>query len=351
MKAIRLHAPMDLRIDEIDDPQCGPKLVKLKIECCGLCGSDRPRVLDGDVPFYPNTLGHEIAAKVVQIGEGVTTVEPGDHATVAPLIVCHQCEHCKNGNFGSCINSKFIGLRVKDVGGFAQYLVLPESNIIKLPEGMDRITAVFVEPISVAIHALFRADLKPGSDIAVIGCGTIGQLIIQCAKLMGAKRVFAFDINENQLNIAKKLGADFCYNNSEKDFIKKYLEDCGGYGCPYVIEAVGVEPTIRLSLDIAKVKANVVLVGNLGKPVTFTREYTRMILVKELSWKGSWLNYDLNYPGDAWRLSVYYLSTGKINIKPLIYKVGPSRQVLKMFEEWQDISKVKGKMIITFDDL
>lgn len=352
LKAIRLYGAMDLRIDEINEPKCGPGEVKLRTECCGLCGSDRPRVLHGSVPFFPNTIGHEFSATVMETGEGVTSVKPGDLVVGVPLLVCHKCENCKNGNFGECLYNKFMGLRVKDMGAFAKYNVLPETNVLKLPRSMDRISAAFVEPASVAIHSILRSGFKPGKDVAVVGAGTIGQLIIQCARIMGAKRIFAFDLKDKQLEEAKKLGADFCYNTHDDSFLTEYLKETDGLGCPYIFEAVGYQDTILLSINLCKVNGNIALVGHLeGTTATFPHKYLRMLCEKEVNLFGVWMSYDLNFPGDSWRLAIHYISSGQIDVKSMIYKVVPAEQVLDVCKEWQDPDKVNGKIMLTFDNL
>ena len=352
MKAMRLYGPMDLRVEDIDTPVCGKGEVLIRTECCGLCGSDRLRVLEGNVPFFPNTLGHEFSATVIEVGEGVESVKPGDLVIAVPMTVCHTCEHCKNGHFNQCIDGKFMGLRVKDCGAFAEYNVLPEVNILKVPAQLDRIRATFVEPLSVAIHTIKIADMRPGKDVAIVGAGTIGLLMVQAARVMGAKRVFVFDVVDSQLEMAKKFGADYCYNLKDENFWDTYLEDCGGYGCHYVLEAVGLQDSILTAMRICRVRGVVAILGHLNYPITIPYEYLRGIILKnELIIKGVWMSYDMPFPGESWDLSIKYLSEGLVDIEPLLYKVVPSSKVLELFEEWKIPGKVKGKMIIDFSDL
>jgi len=271
MKALRLHGPMDLRVDEIPEPFPGPGEVKVKTEYCGLCGSDKPRLLDGKVPFLPSTIGHEFSGTVVEVGDGVKSVRPGDVVAAIPLIVCHNCPHCRSGHYGQCQNKKFIGLRVENVGAFAKYNVLPECNVIKVPDGVSNVQAAFIEPISVALHAIFRSGLKPGNDVAVIGTGAIGQLLIQCLRHLGAHRIYTFDIDDGQLERAEIYGADYCFNMKKKDFMDEYLTKTDGLGCPVVYEAVGLQGSILQSLDICRVRGNIALVGYLDQSVPSLR--------------------------------------------------------------------------------
>jgi L-iditol 2-dehydrogenase len=351
MKIIQLYGPKNLRIEDINNPACEPGKVKVKTEYCGLCGSDRPRLLLGEVPFFPNTLGHEFSATVIETGEGVKSVKTGDLVSIVPLIVCHTCGQCKTGHYGQCINKKFIGLRVKNKGGFAQFNVLPEENVLKAPEYTGKIEAAFIEPVSVAIHAIFRSGLKPGSSAAVIGTGTIGQLIIQCLKLMGTHKVYAFDVDNNQLEAARQYGADYCYNTTDKDFIGIYKDDTNGLGCPYVFEAVGLEQAVVQALDLCKVNGNIVLVGYLDKPIAFSAKQMRAILENEFNLIGVWQSYDLNFPGDAWRLGLTFLAEKKIDVQSMVYKIITPKEILNVLQEWDMPGVVKGKIMVDMSNL
>lgn len=351
MIAYRIHGAMDLRRDEIPEPQIAPGMVKVKTEYCGLCGSDKARLIEGSVPFFPNTIGHEFCARVVEVGEGVHNVELGELVVVAPLMVCHKCYNCLTGHYGECTTKRFMGLRVADMGAFAQYNVVPQENLVKLPAGMDPKVAALTEPMSVAIHALFRSGLKPGKDIAVVGTGMIGQLIIQCARVMGARRIYAFDVIDSQLEEARRLGADKCYNSADPDCLEKFLKDTNGEGCPYVMEVVGLQSTISLSLRLCKTAGNIALVGLLGKSVTFDPVELRLISENELNLKGVWQSYDEIFPGDAWRLGVEYLNAGKIDTAKLIQRVIDPEEIIAACEDWKVPGRITGKIMVDFTKL
>lgn len=351
MKAVRLYGPLDFRVDDIPMPAPGPGEVLVRTEYCGVCGSDISRGVNATVPFLPNTLGHEFSATVVEIGEGVSSVSKGDVVAVMPLIVCHQCEHCKNGNFGQCLDWKFIGLRVPDRGAFAEYNVMPEANLLKLPEGMDPMLGAFLEPTAVAMHGLHKLQFQAGKDLAIIGVGTIGQLILLCAKALGVKNVYVFDVDDEKLAFAKSLGADYVYNNAKEGFMEQYLADTGGLGVEQVAEAVGLEQTILMSMDIAKSCGRIALVGLLGKSVSIPPEYLRKINTNELTLTGVWQSYSLNFPGDEWRLAMHFIANDIIDMKRLIYKVDRMENANERFEEYKTPGKVKGKIILTFNEI
>lgn len=348
MKITRLYGAMDFRTEEAEEPICPPGYVKARTLYVGLCGSDRPRGLFGEVPFFPSTIGHEFSSVITEIGEGVTSVKVGDVVAVVPLMVCHKCAPCRTAHYGQCLNKKFLGLRVPDVGGFAEYNVLPEANVIKVPEGLSPIHAAMIEPVSVALHGIFRSGFQPGHDVAVVGAGTIGLLVIQALRAMGAKKIHVFDAVDSQLERAKRLGADYLYNTSAPDFIDRYHELTGGLGCSYVMEVVGIQETTSLALQLAAVNANIALIGYLDKPLAFNAAEVRKILEQEFNLIGVWQSYDLDFPGDAWRLGLEYLRDGKFDVEDMIDRVVTPDHLLDAFNDWRSPGKVKGKMIIDF---
>jgi L-iditol 2-dehydrogenase len=349
MKVLHLYGPMDLKTDEIEEPRCGPGEIKVKTEFCGLCGSDRPRLINGEVPFFPNTLGHEFSATVVEVGDGVSGLKPGDLTAIVPLIVCHTCDRCRTGHYGQCREKQFIGLRAENMGGFAAYNVLPAANVLKVPDGTSKAEAAFIEPVSVALHSVFRSGLKPGSDIALIGSGTIGQLLIQCLRNMGAHHIHIFDIDDKQLEAAGKYGADYCYNTTKEGFLDVYLQNTKGLGCPVVFEAVGLESAVMLALKLCRVNGSIVLVGYLDKPIAFNATQMRAVLENEFNLLGVWQSYDLDFPGDSFRLGLQFLAEKKLNINSMIYKTIDIAGLPGILEEWKIPGKVTGKIMVNFN--
>lgn len=351
MKALRLYGPMDLRLDDIKEESCGPGQVRVKTEYCGLCGSDRPRLLNGEVPFFPNTLGHEFSATIIETGEGVKDLKTDDLVAVVPLLVCHNCDCCRTGHYGQCRNKKFIGLRVENMGGFAEYNVLPRVNVLKVPKGTTKTEAAFIEPVSVALHSIFRSGLKPGDDVAVIGSGTIGQLIIQCLRIMGAHHIHIFDIEDKQLETAHVFGADYCYNITKEGYFDDYLQHTNGLCCPIVFEAVGLQDAIMLALKLCRVNGNIALVGYLDKSITFNAVQMRFVLENELNIFGVWQSYDLDFPGNAFRLGLSYLGEKKIKTDKMIYKTVDVSGLYDVLKDWKEQGKVNGKIMVDFSTI
>ena len=205
MKAGVVHAKNDIRWEEIDKPTVAPGKVLIKVKYTGICGSDVPRVNGDACHYYPNVLGHEFSGVVEEIGEGVTTLKPGDRVAGVPLVPCMKCEDCQKGNYSLCKHYSFIGSR--EFGSFAEYVVVPEKNAVKFDDSVSFEQGAFFEPATVALHGLQRCDYKGGHTVAILGGGTIGMMTMQWAKIFGAAKVVVFDIVQERLDLAARLQA------------------------------------------------------------------------------------------------------------------------------------------------
>ena len=206
MKAAVVVANEDVQYQEVEEPQAKPGWVKIKVKASGICGSDVPRVLNHGVHFYPIVLGHEFSGDVVEVGEGVTKVKVGDRVSGAPLLPCMKCDDCQNGNFSLCKHYSFIGSRQQ--GSNADYVVIPEQNAIPFDPSISYEQGAMFEPSTVALHGLLQNDYQGGQCVAILGCGTIGIFTMQWAKIFGSKKVVVFDISQERLDLAKRMGAD-----------------------------------------------------------------------------------------------------------------------------------------------
>ena len=345
MKAAVLHGPNDLRIEDIPIPRIESDEVLIKVGATGICGSDLPRVLETGAHFYPMVLGHEFAGEIVEKGADVLNLAIGDRVAGAPLIPCHACLDCAQGYYAQCKNYKFIGSHV--FGSWAEYVKAPARNAFKLPAGVNAEQGAFFEPVTVALHDLFVMDFRGGTDVAVVGVGTIGLLALACARLLGAKRIFAMDINEERLALARELGADVCLDTEGEGFKAAVNRETGGRGFPQVIEACGAEATIKLSLEIAGNRGDVMLIGTPAKNLTFSPREFEQLNRKELTERGSWMSYSAPFPGKEWELAGYYFAQGLLRVERLIDRVAPLEQIGGIFEEFRRPGAIKGKVLLT----
>ena len=345
MKAGVVHAKCDIRYEDIEKPQVKPGTVLVKVKYTGICGSDVPRVNGDACHFFPNVLGHEFSGVVEEVGEGVTSVKPGDRVAGVPLVPCMECEDCKKGSFSLCKHYSFIGSR--QFGSFAEYVVVPEKNAVKFSEDVSFEKGALFEPSTVALHGLERADYEGGHTVAILGGGTIGLLTMQWAKIFGAAKVVVFDILDERLELAKRLGADEGINTKENDFMNKAMAMTGGRGFDYVYETAGNTITMKMAFELAANRAHVGFIGTPTRELTFTVNEWENLNRKEFKLTGSWMSYSAPFPGHEWELTAEYFANGKLTFDDdLIFKKVPLSQIDTAFEMYRTPGTVKGKILI-----
>ncbi len=345
MKAGVLHAKDDMRYEDYPDPSIGKGEVLVKVKATGICGSDVPRVLGDAAHYYPIVLGHEFSGEVVEVGEGVTSVKPGDRVAGVPLIPCLKCADCQAGDYSLCKNYTFIGSRIQ--GSFAEYVKMPERNAVKFDPCVSFEQGAFFEPSTVALHGLNRLNYKGGYDVAILGGGTIGLFTAQWAKIFGARRVFVFDIDNDRLKLAKELGADETINTLDPDFRSVVTELTNGRGFKYIYETAGVDFTMKLAFEIAGNKSEVCFIGTPTKDLVFTPRLFENINRKEFILTGSWMSYSAPFPGKEWELTAYYFSTGQLKFSDkLIFKKFKLSEIKQAFDMYKVPGAVKGKILL-----
>ncbi len=349
MKAAVVCANEDVRYLDYEEPVVGPGLVKIKVKASGICGSDIPRVLYNGVHFYPIVLGHEFSGNVIEVGEGVTGVKHGDRVSGAPLLPCMKCDDCQNGNFSLCRHYSFIGSRQQ--GSNAEYIVIPEKNAVVFDESISYEQGAMFEPSTVALHGVFQNDYRGGECVAVLGGGTIGMFTMQWSKIFGARRVAVFDVSEERLALAKRLGADEVINTTEDGFMEKAKSLTDGKGFAYVFEAAGQVSTMQMAFGLAANKANVCFVGTPHVDMTFTPPMWENMNRKEFKLTGSWMSYSSPFPGKEWELTAHYFATGQLKFDPgFIYKKIPMSQAQEAFQMFKTPGFVQGKVLLVNED-
>ena len=349
MKAAVVCANEDVRYMDIEEPQVSAGMVKIRVKASGICGSDIPRVLHNGVHFYPIVLGHEFSGEVVEIGEGVTKVQVGDKVTGAPLLPCLTCDDCQNGNYSLCKNYSFIGSRQQ--GSNADYLVIPERNAVPFDKSISYEQGAMFEPSTVALHGLKLNDYKGGEYVAVLGCGMIGIFTAQWAKIFGAKKVVVFDISDERLALAKRMGADEVVNTLKENYMAEAKAITGGKGYGYVFETAGQIPTMHMAFELAGNKANVCFIGTPHVDLTFTPKMWENMNRKEFKLTGSWMSYSAPFPGKEWELTAHYFATGQLKYDPeFVYKKIPMSQAQEAFQLFKTPGLVKGRILLVNED-
>lgn len=345
MKAAVLHGNEDIRYEEWETPTVGPDSVKIRVRASGICGSDIPRVLHHGAHYYPIILGHEFSGDVEEVGADVTSVAVGDTVTGVPLLPCMKCEECQKGNYALCRHYSFVGSR--EQGSFADYVVLPERNVVKYDPKIPYVQGAMFEPSTVALHGVLCNEYKGGGYTAILGCGTIGIFTLQWVKIFGAKKVVVFDVDDGRLELARRMGADAVFNTKQENFKQEALAITQGAGYDSVFETAGNTETIRLGFSLAKSKAYVCCIGTPQKELNFTPDEWENMNRKEFHLTGSWMSYSAPFPGREWKLTADYFASGQLKFDDsFIYKTYPMAEAASAFEEFKHPGQVHGKIML-----
>lgn len=345
MKAGVVHAREDIRYEEIEKPIAEKGKVVVKVKYTGICGSDVPRVNGDACHFFPNVLGHEFSGVVEAVGEGVTSVAVGDRVAGIPLVPCMECEDCRKGNYALCKHYSFIGSR--EFGSFAEYVAVPEKNVVKFTDQVSFEQGALFEPATVALHGLQRVPFEGGKTVAILGGGTIGLFVMQWAKIFGAREAVVFDIADERLELGKRLGATAGINTKQPDYMEQAMELTNGRGFDYVFETAGNTITMKMAFELAANKANVCFVGTPTRELTFSVEEWENLNRKEFYLTGSWMSYSAPFPGREWELTAHYFGTGELKYDAsFIFQKMPLSQIDEAFKLYQIPGTVKGKILI-----
>lgn len=316
--AATITSPYNVTYTEkaIPEPRNGYVLVKVLVS--GICGSDLSRIASCDPKNKNLVIGHECIGIIESIH---CTCPPhnlqiGDRVVVVPIIPCFSCKWCQLGEYAHCEKYSFMGSR--EDGALAEYMSVPLPNLVRISDEINDETATFVEPLSVAIHAVFQLERTVRSFGVVIGAGTIGLLSMQLLKLFGVEKVAIFDIVPEKLEIASQLGADFALNSNNTDGIAEMMLAMSAYDHSVVIESSDSSSGKHMAIDLSLPKGEIVFIGSLSTTWDIDNLEFQKILRKELKLTGSWMNYGAPFPGKEWALAIKLLKERKIKTEQLI---------------------------------
>ena len=315
-------------------PEPGEGQVLVKVSACGVCGTDVHIYHGGKgsaevVP--PVILGHEFSGYIVKLGSGVTGLEEGQLITVDPNIYCGKCRPCRQGQKQMCHHMRAVGVNMD--GGFADYCLVPYAQCVPVPEGTDPELAALAEPLACCLHGIDRVGIRPGENVLVIGGGTIGQIMLQLARLAGAARVVLSEPVEIRRELAVRLGADAAIDPIHEDLPQRLSELLSRDGADVVIECVGNPRTSAQAIDAAAGCGRVMLFG-VPNPDAVLQTKMHPIFQKELTIMGSFVNPDTH------SRAVALLSSGQLKLKELIthrFPVSQLEEAIKMQTGTQSI--------------
>lgn len=273
MKAARIYGAKDVRVEDVAVKAVGANDVKIEVAWAGICGSDLHAYSqpEGLLPTnevhplsnrkMPLTLGHEFSGTITEVGSNVTDFKVGDRVCVEPNLRCEKCKECREGNYHICRNSgaAFIGL--SDDGGFAEYCVLDQKHVYRIPENMTLEQAALVEPTAVTHRGVEVGGVKSGDKVLITGAGPIGLLTALCARAAGATSVYVTDVSKERLALADSFGFATTLNPTEVDVVERIMKDTNNTGVDVAIECAGVQATFDTCMQAVKITGTVCLVA------------------------------------------------------------------------------------------
>ncbi len=307
MKASYFLGNQAFEVREREIPRPGSGEVVIKNMACGVCGTDvhiyygEPGSADVTPPVV---LGHEYSGEIVEVGEGVDGLKPGDHVTVDPNIYCGRCEYCRDGKKQLCESMQAVGV-TRD-GGFAQYSLVPQGQAFKLAEGVPFQAGAMAEPLACCLHGIDLAGIKPGQTVCVVGGGAIGLMMLQLARLSGAGRVFLSEPNPKRREAALALGADLAIDPADAQSRVQ-----GENSADVVIECVGNHLAVESAFAFANKGATLVLFSVPKVDAVFPLPLFDLYK-KELTVKGSFVNPDTH------ARAVALINAGRVDFGPII---------------------------------
>jgi threonine 3-dehydrogenase len=300
-----------LTLTERPEPTTGPSDVKIRVERTGICGTDL-HIESWDSwaagainpPLIP---GHEFVGNVVEVGTNVTTVFLGDLVSGEGHVVCGNCRNCRAGRRHLCIHTSSVG--VNRDGAFAEYVVIPESNVWRHPEGMDLDLAAIFDPLGNAVHTALSFPLV-GEDVLVTGAGPIGLMAAAVARYVGARYVVVTDVNDARLELAKKMGVDLAVNVANERIVdaQKRLGMLEGFDIG--LEMSGSPAALPEMIDNLNHGARVAILGLPSQPITvdWAKVVSHMITIKGIYGREMF---------ETWYAMNAMVSTG-LDISPII---------------------------------
>jgi len=267
MKALLLSDVNRLEYVDVPTPEPGPDEVLVRVRACGICGSDVHGMDGGSgrrIP--PLIMGHEVAGIIAQTGSAVTGWRSGDRVVIDSTISCGVCTYCRRGLINLCDNRRVLGVSCADYrrdGALAEYVVVPDRLLYRLPNEISFVEGAMIEPLSIAAHAVGRTPVDGETTAVVVGSGMVGLLLVQTLKAVGCGRIVAVDIDPYRLERAKAMGADLALASDNDNVAVRVRELTSGQGADVAYEVVGKNATVNLGIDTLRKGGALVLVGNL----------------------------------------------------------------------------------------
>lgn len=332
--------PGEISFRNIEIPEPGPDQVLIRVKKIGICGSDI-HVYHGSHPYtsYPVTQGHEIAGQIVALGNEVKNFKIGQKVTLEPQIRCGECWPCRHGKYNCCEKLKVMGFQA--TGAASEYFAAPSLNVTALPDELTYSEGAMIEPLAVTVHAAKKyADIK-GAKAVVLGCGPIGILLIQSLKAMGVAEVFATDISDTRLELAKEMGADHVVNTLRKNYAEELAAAFGPDKADVIFECAGTDITMDQAIQNARKGSVIILVAVFGKKAN--------VDLAKLNDSELDLNTSMMYRHEDFVDAIRFVKEGKVKLEPLQSAKFAFEDYKKAYEYIDNNRETTMKVIVDVD--
>lgn len=327
MRSLLLTRYRHLELADLPTPSPAPDEVLIRVEACGICGSD-VHGFDGSTGrrIPPIVMGHEAAGSIAALGSSVAGFSVGDRVTFDSTLYCGQCLFCLRGDINLCDHRQVLGVSCGEYrrnGAFAEYVVVPARILYRLPASMPFAHAAMLEAVSVALHAVRVSGAQSGQSALVIGAGMIGLLTLQAATIAGCTPVLIADIDSTRLDRARSLGADHAFHASGPALTAEVLRSTHGRGVDHVLEAVGTTETIATAIDCTRKGGTVTLIGNIAPEVTIPLQ---KVVSRQIRLQGSAAS------AGEYQQAIDLVGSGRLQVASLISAVAPLEEGPRWFE-------------------
>ncbi|MEE3327243.1 MAG: alcohol dehydrogenase catalytic domain-containing protein [Myxococcota bacterium] len=306
--AVFKEAGQPLVIEEVSEPSSGDADLILQVHCCGICGTDlHSSAVPGGLPAGC-VMGHEFAGTVVEAGkEASRDFSVGDRVTSVPTRACGRCVHCLSGDVMLCEQSSILGLG-KEAGAFAEYVRVGSNEAVALPDAVDWNMGALVEPLSVGLHAVRVAGIRPGQNVLVLGGGPIGLAVSIWLRFFGARSVVVSEPAPGRRDRAQQLGATAALSGGEG--LAEDFRDHVGAPPDVIFECVGLPGLLGTCIDLAAPRSKVIVAGVC---MAMDSIFPAAAVVKELV-----LQFVLAYHKDDFSFAIDMLASGRIDPLPMV---------------------------------
>ncbi|MBE0430658.1 MAG: alcohol dehydrogenase catalytic domain-containing protein [Dehalococcoidia bacterium] len=320
MRAMVFLGQEDIQVQEYPDPVPEEGEVLIRVEACGICGTDLHAYKTG--MYAPGVvIGHEFGGVVAAVGAGVVSFRPGDRVTASPGIGCGRCFLCRQDAENLCEQSVKLG--VTDDGAMAELVRVPQSGVHHVPENLSLKEACFTEPFSIALHGLNQSRLRLGDRVAIIGAGPIGLCLLQTLRMAGAGAVWVVEPNPFRLDLAMRLGADRVLNPREVSPLNVVSHLTNGSMADIVFECAGFPETITQAPMLVRRGGQVVVLGICDQPVDMD---FLSIITSEMDIQTAYYS-----KASEFARTIDFMAKGSLRAAPLITLEVPFERVVESF--------------------